>query len=276
VVIWSVDLNNTLSSPAALWNTLHGTSRSALAQYVRAGGTLIVTGFKLAATTSRISTVPITSFDAGMCSHLSPGSPTWNGEYFCRDFMGIDGAKSNDESSRAAGARDFVEARVTARGSALGFQTAAVDTGASAKWDPEAFYSGSNPDGLLSPGLPKVEGWKLEAALGCRPDESAYRRENAAFPIVSPLFTYHGVNEGVLQDGAASPREDLVVGIATQAHDDGNGDGSVITPGNARDVLGRMVFLGFPIYYMRDAEAYQVMRAAFAYVNASPTLAPAP
>jgi hypothetical protein len=33
-----------------------------------------------------------------------------------------------------------------------------------------------------------------------------------------------------------------------------------------------MVFLGFPIYYMKDADAYAVMRAAFAYVNGSPTL----
>jgi hypothetical protein len=33
-----------------------------------------------------------------------------------------------------------------------------------------------------------------------------------------------------------------------------------------------MVFLGFPIYYMKDDQAHAVMRAAFAYVNASPTL----
>ncbi len=33
-----------------------------------------------------------------------------------------------------------------------------------------------------------------------------------------------------------------------------------------------MVFLGFPVYYLEDAQAYSVMRAAFAYVNGSPTL----
>jgi hypothetical protein len=272
VVIWSVDMNNTLSNPTALWRTVQARNWSPLAQYVRAGGTLIVTGFHLAATASQIPDVPNSAFAAGMCAVITPGSSYWSGEYFLRDYMGIDGAKSSDASSRAAGSKDFVQARVTPRGAALGFEMAEVDTGVAAKWDPYAYSPDTDPDHRLAPGLPKVEGWKLEAALGCRADESAFRRENPALPIASPLFTYHGVNEGVLQDGSPSPREGLVVGIATQAHDEGNGDGSVVTPGNARGVLGRMVFLGFPIYYLKDAEAYKVMRAAFAYVSGSPTL----
>jgi hypothetical protein len=66
--------------------------------------------------------------------------------------------------------------------------------------------------------------------------------------------------------------EGLVVGVATQAHDLGNAGGGVITPGNASGAIGRMVVLGFPIYYMKDDQAYSIMRAAFGYVNASPTL----
>lgn len=275
VVIWYADFTNTLSSPTALWNALHGQAASALAQYVRGGGTLILTGFQLASQSSRLPDLPNSLFDAGLCSDL-PTSVRYPGEYFLRDDMGINGAKSNDVSRRAMGARDFVEARVTPGGSALGFQTAPVDTGAfayGAKWDPSIFLSyGTNADALLAPGLPKVEGWKLETALGCSADESGYRRENPALPIAIPLYTYHGVNEGALQDGPPSPREDLVTGIATQAHDDGSGDGSVVTPGHATNVTGRMVFLGFPIYYIKDAQAYAIMRAAFAYVNASPTL----
>jgi hypothetical protein len=272
VVIWSVDFNNTISSPVALWQTLEAQSRSALAQYVRGGGTLIVTGFKLASTASYIADLPSTSFASGMCAWLNPGSPNWNGTYFLRDYMGIDGAKPNDVASRAAGGKDFVEARATPEGTAIGFHAAEVDTGAGAKWDPYAFSPDISPDTRLAPGLPRIEGWKLETALGCRADESAYRRENPALPIASPILVYHGVNEGVLQDGGPSPREGLVVGIATQAHDDATGDGSPVTAGSAKGVLGRMVFLGFPIYYMKDADAYAVMRAAFAYVNGSPTL----
>jgi hypothetical protein len=210
-----------------------------------------------------------------MCTYLLPGGTDWTGEYFLRDYMGVDGAKPNDASSRGTGARDFVEARVTSQGAALGFQKAEVDTGAAGtgvKWDPYVVFTGSNPDGTLSPGLPKVEGWKLETGLGCHADESMYRRENPTLPIAMPLFTYHGVDQGVLQDLGPSPREGLVCGIATQAHDNGYGDGSLVTPGNAHAVTGRMVFLGFPIYYMKDAEAYAVMRTAFEYVNGSPTL----
>jgi hypothetical protein len=37
-------------------------------------------------------------------------------------------------------------------------------------------------------------------------------------------------------------------------------------------VIGRTVMFGFPMYYIKDPQAYAIMRAAFAYVNASPTL----
>jgi hypothetical protein len=275
VVIWSVDLTNTISSHVAFWEAIASRDASELRAYVRGGGTLIVTGFGLAGNASRYADTPFLS-SGGMCATLDPGSISWRGAYFVRDFMGITSAKASDLGSRHFGAKDFVEARVTPAGAALGFDTATLDVGGSgAKWDSMAFNPTIFPDTRdtrLAPGLPKVEGWTLEDALGCSADESRYRRENPSLPIASPILTYHGVNQGVLEDQGPSPREGLVVGIATQAHDNGTGDGSIITSGSARGVVGRMVFLGFPVYYLKDEQAYQVMRAAFAYVNGSPTL----
>ena len=203
-----------------------------------------------------------------------PDSLNWRLSYFAREFLGLDAALGSDQGRRLLGARDFVEARVTTEATSLGFQTAEVDTGGpgtSAKWNPYVF-SGSDQDTRLAPGLPKVDGWRLADPFACLPDQSRLRRENPGAPIAVPIFTYHGVDKGVLQDGGPSPREGLVVGIATQAHDMGQADGSVVTPGSSRGVMGRMVFLGFPIYYAKDEQAYAVMRAAFAYVNSSPTL----
>ncbi|MGE5180372.1 MAG: hypothetical protein ACM3PF_14900 [Bacteroidota bacterium] len=264
VVIWSADLNSTLASPSALWSTIVGGRYSELGEYLRGGGTLIVTGFQLASQTASPPTAPYTNYNRGMCA-MDPGTIAYRLSYFPREYMGLDGARASNDALRSAGARDFVGAPVTAPGSALGFQTAEVDTGAAetgAKWNPYAF-PGTDPNLSLAPGLPKVEGWRLADLFGCV-DPSSYRLENPGAPIAVPLFTYHGVNEWVAQDGAPSPREGLVVGVATQAHDDGKGDGSLL--------VGRMVFLGFPIYYAKDAQAYSIIRAAFAYVNASPTL----
>jgi len=276
VIIWSTDFNNTLSSPTALWRTLVGGSYSELAGYLRAGGTLVVTGFQLANQTSGRSDVPYSNFSRGMCGTLDEGSLNWKLSYFPRNFMGIDAALANDTALRSSGARDFVEAQVTPEGAALGFVSGAVDVGdpsTGAKWNPNAF-SGGTLDARLAPGLPKIDGWRLATDFGCFPANVAglVRRENSG-PISIPILKYHGVHQGVLEDGAPSPREGLVVGIATQAHDLGNGGGGFITgPGNASGAIGRMVFLGFPLYYIKDAEAYAIMRAAFAYVNASPTL----
>jgi hypothetical protein len=272
VVIWSVDLNNTSSSPTALWRTSVGEISSELANYVRGGGTLILTGFVLANNASNPPGTPYSSFSRGMCTSLQPGSGDYRRAYFTRTFMGIDAARSSDEATRTNGARDFVEARVTSGGSGLGFQSAEVDTGGTgsgAKWNPYAFPGGT-PDITLAPGLPKIEGWKMQSSFAC--GQQGMRVENPGAPIALPLFTYHGVNQGVLQNGAPSKREDLIVGVATQAHDLGESDGRAVTPGDTRGVMGRTVYLGFPIYYMKDDQAYPVMKAAFAYVNASPTL----
>jgi hypothetical protein len=158
----------------------------------------------------------------------------------------------------------------------MGFVTGQVDVGpagSGAKWVPTAFPGGS-PNAALAPGLPKVDGWKLQTDFGCFPPniQGLVRKENSG-PIAVPLFTYHGARQGVLEDGGPSPREGLYVGIATQAHDLGNaGGGGFITPSNSAGAIGRIVILGFPIYYIKDPEAFQIMRAALAYVNASPTL----
>jgi len=280
-IIWYSDFNNTISSPTALWKTLVGGSYSELAGYLRAGGTVIITGFQIASQTSRFSDVPYTAFSrGGMCASLDVGSPNWRGAYFLRDFMGINGALGNDVASRSQGAKDFVEARVTPEGSALGFVNAPIDVGgAGAKWDSMAFNPTRFPDtrdSRLAPGLPKVEGWRLTEReglnFGCF-DANVVIRKEVGGPITIPILTYHGVPKGVNYDSGPSPREGLYVGIATQAHDLGNsGQSGPITPATSRGVIGRMVVLGFPMYYVKDAQAYATMRAAFAYVNASPTL----
>lgn len=274
-IIWYVDFNNTLSSPTALWKTLVGGSYSELAGYLRAGGTLILTGFQLASQSAQTGTVDLW-FSRGMCNQIPEGSANFRGTYFLRNFMGLDGAKGNDEASRSAGARDFIEARVTPAGTNLGFVTGQVDVGGpSAKWDSLAF--GFN-DFTKAPGLPKVEGWRTQEEsglrFGCFDQNVQVRRENSG-AISLPLMRYHGVPKGLVYNEGPSPREGLVVAIATQAHDLGNsgGDpGRPITFADSRGVIGRTVMFGFPMYYLKDDQAYANMRAAFAYVNASPTL----
>ncbi|MGE5176479.1 MAG: hypothetical protein ACM3JJ_08915 [Hyphomicrobiales bacterium] len=271
-VIWYVDLNNSISSPTALWSTLVGGNYSELSGYLRAGGTLILTGFELGFNTAKPSTTPYASFSRGMCATLQAGTDAFDLSYFPRTVMGVDGAISGLNSAlRSQGARDFVEARPTAAGTALGFQLAAVDTGVGHKWDPYVF-PGTNLDQKLAPGLPAVDGWKMQEFFGCIATQKLYRREDENSPIAQAIYAYHGVPQGVAFDKGPSPREGLYCGIATQAHDLANGDGSPITPSNSKGAFGRMVFLGFPIYYIKDPQAIQVMRAAFAYVNASPTL----
>jgi hypothetical protein len=275
VVIWAVDFNNSDSSPTGLFLTLLGGNYSELAGYLRAGGTLILTGFQLANNTGDRGAY--TGFTQGMCATLDEGTNLFIRSYFPRNFMGLDGRIASDEGLRSLGARDFVEARVTPDGLDAGYQTAQVDVGdpgSGAKWNWDAFPG--DDDQSLAPGLPKIEGWKLQTNMfACNSELGVFRREDPTRPIAKALFTYHGVPTGILMNGSPSPREGLICGISTQAHDLGNGDGSIILPGNptnARGAIGRMVFFGFPIYYMKDPQAYALMRTAFAYVNASPTL----
>lgn len=270
VVIWSVDLNNTQSSPTALWKTLVGGDYSQLAGYLRAGGTLILTGFQLMNNTTSPATTVYNFYSRGMCTGLQPGSSTYDLAYFPRTIMGVDGALAGNAGIRTNGAHDFVEARVTPEGVARGYQTAQVDTGVTAKWNPYAFPG--PPISALSPGLGLVDGWNMQTDFGCITPQNLYRREDVSTPIAVPILRYHGVPQGIAMNGLPSPREGLVVGIATQAHDLGNQNGGVVDAQHSQNAFGRMVFLGFPIYYLKDPQAYQIMRTAFSYVNSSPTL----
>ncbi|HEX7078820.1 MAG TPA: hypothetical protein VF363_10375 [Candidatus Eisenbacteria bacterium] len=270
VVIWSVDLNNTGSSPTGLWKTLVGGDYSQLAGYLRAGGTLILTGFQLMNNTTSPSTTAYSFYSRGMCLSVPQGTTAYDLSYFPRTIMGVDGALAGNQGLRTNGAHDFVEARVTTEGAARGYQTAQVDTGRTAKWNPYAFTG--PPNSALSPGMGAVDGWNMQTFFGCIGTQTLFRREDANTPIAVPILRYHGVPQGIAMDGLPSPREGLVVGIATQAHDLGNQNGGVVDAQNSQNAFGRMVFLGFPIYYLKDPQAYQIMRTAFAYVNSSPTL----
>jgi hypothetical protein len=275
-IIWYSDF----ASPTALWLTLVGGTYSELAGYLRAGGTLILTGFQITAQSSSPTTTPSANYSRGLCA-LDQGTDAYHLSYFSRNFLGVDGALGSDDASRDAGGKDFVEGRVTPEGMALGFTTAQVDTGAPpAKWYSLAFPGATqSPLTSLAPGLPKVEGWRMQQNFACVPPGGAVviRAENRSRPVALPVLTYHGVPTGIAMRSAPSPREGLVVGIATQAHDLGVRDpgtsvNAPITPQASKGVIGRMVVFGFPLYYLKDDQAYAIMRAAFAWVNASPTL----
>jgi hypothetical protein len=108
--------------------------------------------------------------------------------------MGIDGARSSDDASRTAGAHDFVGGTVTSDGAALGFVSAEVDTGPPpAKWYSKALIGpGTDPRSyvtLLEPGLPKVEGWRMQDHFACIDPDGAVpiRREMPGKEIALPV-----------------------------------------------------------------------------------------
>jgi hypothetical protein len=280
-VIWNVDFNNSFTNPTALWRTLVGDRQAVLRSYVRGGGTLIVTGFDVSSSTVN----PTTIFDAlttTLCGAFPPGTPQYRFTYVPRTMMGIDRAVLSKSPRRRDGARDFVAAYPTPSGSSAGFDSAVVDSGplgSGAKWITN--LSSTPPDENLSPGIMRVDGWVMAQNFNCATAPGSYRVEDPGQAIGEPILRYHGVNLGVNQDLGPSPREGLVAGIRVQAHDLGEsmGPGSpygsgnlILTPGNARGAYGRAVFLSFPLYWLKDDDAIQVMQAAFQYVNASPTL----
>ena len=272
-VIWNVDFNNGVASPTALWRTLVEGPSSDLDRYLRGGGTLILTGFVLGSNTTSPRTTMYTYSAYGICSSLSPGSFEYRLSYFPRLMMGVDGMIPNYEGLRTVGARDFVAARPTAAGQALGFDTAFVDTGpngSTAKW---TTYSFGDSNTNWAPGLPQVDGWKMAGEFGCQELASTgFRVEDPSQPISDPIYRYHGVPVGLSLSGPPSPREGLVVGVRVQAHDFGLSGTGVVSRSDSRGAAGRMVHLGFPLYFLRDADAIRSLQAAFTYVNASPTL----
>jgi len=275
-VVWNVDMNNGIATPTGLWKTLVGGTYSALAGYLRAGGTVILTGFSIPSNTCDPRTTLTTYASRGICFALQPGSPNFNEtaynlSYFPRIFMGVDGALANAEALRTLGARDFIAAYPTAAGIAAGYDTAQVDRGplgSGAKW---ITYPGSgDPNTNSSPGLGQVDGLIMASNFGCEVNPTAvFRPENPSQPIAEVVYTYHGANIGTNEEGGPSPREGKVVGIQTQAHGLGStGPGSF----NPNGSIGRMVHFTFPLYFLRDADALRIMQRAFTYVNASPTL----
>jgi len=272
-VIWNVDFNNGLASPTALWKTVVGGASPDLTHYVKAGGTLILTGFSLGSNTTDPRTTMYTNGGKGICATLPVGTKDYNLSYFPRSLMGVDGMVSNNDGLRSLGARDFVAAYATAAGRALGFDSASVDTGpagSTAKW---ITYTAGDPNTNLAPGLGQVDGWKMADEFGCADLASkGFRVEDLSQPVADPIYRYHGVPVGIGMDGGPSPREGMVVGVRVQAHDLGGQGSGTITGGGALGVIGRTIHLGFPLYFLRDEDAKRLLQAAYNYVNASPTL----
>lgn len=270
VVLWNVDFNNGVNLPTGLFATLVGGSYSELGGYLRAGGTLVLSGFTVATSIINPATALTANFSRGICFAFAPGTIEYARSFFPRGMMGINGARGAEDALRTLGARDFVEARITAGGTALGYTTAPVDTGLNAKWNGTIFPG--DPNSSLAPGLPKIEGWRMAPLFNCEANPNILRREDVNQPFSTPIYTYHGVPSGIAMTGAQSPRENLVVGVQVQAHDLGGFGGGAIQPGNTAGVIGRVVVFGFPIYFIKDPQAKANMLNAFGYVNGSPTL----
>ncbi|HET9251961.1 MAG TPA: hypothetical protein VFP58_07590, partial [Candidatus Eisenbacteria bacterium] len=150
-IVWNVDFNNSIVSSTALWRTLQGDGEWALRNYLRAGGTLILTGFDVSSNTvnpTSLFQVPT----AGLCSTFGPGLPEY-ADYFPRLFMGIDDAELNITPFRSQGARDFIAAAPTEAGGSMGFDSTRLDrgpTGSGAKWITDL---AGNGDFTYQPGL---------------------------------------------------------------------------------------------------------------------------
>lgn len=272
-VIWNVDFQNGVGNPTGLFRTLVGGAYSELSGYLRAGGTLVLSGFLIGGNVINPSTILYANTSRGICLSLEPGTDVYNLAYFPRLMMGVDGAKAGGADLRTAGGKDFIEARPTAVGMAMGLATVEVDRGelgSGAKW---IVYRGGEPNANRVPGLVYVDGWVMARNFACTDHPSSvFRLEDDTRPIAEPIFTYHGVRTGVNEDGGASPREGYVVGIRTQAHDVGTQGGGIISRGNASGAMGRMVHLAFPLYFMKTDQAAYLVQVSFDYVNQSPTL----
>ncbi len=277
-VIWNVDLNNGVASPTALYNTLVGGNYSALAGYLRAGGTLILSGMSIGTNTCEPRSTLYSNLSQGICAGLDVGSNAYTLAYFSRNYMGIDGARPSDQGLRTMGARDFIAAYATPAGAAAGFENAQVDRGdpgSGAKWSTSTVPPGS-PNTNLSPGLPAVDGWNMAVDFGCEPDPGSFAPEDPMRPVAEPVLTYHGARVGINEEGGLSPREGMVAGVRVQAHrptpiaPTGTYGGSTAFDPNSS--VGRIVVLSFPLYFLRDDDAIRVLTAAYGYVSASPTL----
>jgi hypothetical protein len=282
-VVWTTDANNGGSVQTALFKTVTGRITSELQAYLRAGGTLILTGWNLAQNTSGTANLTYREggpAPGGICATYAPGSHEYNQTIFPRMYMGIDNSVQSLDALRSFGSADFVGGTPTPAGIALGFDTARVDTGnysygvqypdasgPSFKWNTNSYPPPVRPDLELFPGIARIEGWVLATNFGCA-DVHSFGLENPSAPVVQAIYRYHGVRQGILQDGAPSPREGLVCATFAQSHDLGTNAGRYV-PSAA---VGRIAFFTFPLYFLKDADAVNIMRRSYEYVSASPTL----
>ena len=274
-VVWTTDAENGGSVQTALFKTVAGGNYSELQGYLRAGGTLILTGWKLAQNTSGIANLTFKKDGPapnGMCGTFTPGSREYLATTFPRMYMGIDNSLQGQEALRTQGFADFVRGIPTAAGVAFGLDTARVDTGNGSlgvpyKWNTNSVPTPFNPDQQLFPGIAGIEGWYLPRNFGCQAIQN-FGFENPAAPIVQVIYTYHGVNMGPWQDQGPSPREGLAVASFVQSHDLGTNAGRYV-PSAA---IGRIALFTFPLYFLKDADAVNIMIKSFQYVNTSPTL----
>jgi hypothetical protein len=286
-VVWITDAENGGSLQTGLFKTVAGADYSELQGYLRAGGTLILIGWSLAQGTSGISNLTFKEDGPapnGICGEFAAGTRDYLATLFPRMYMGIDNSFQSRKGLRSQGSADFTRAVPTATGIAFGFDTARVDTGNFStgvlypdpdntgqpqfKWNTNGdLPPNSNFDLLLFPGLAGIEGWILARNFGCQ-DIQNFGVENPAAPIVQVVYTYQGVRQGPFLDGPPSPRQGLAVGSLVQSHDLATNAGNYVPTA----AIGRIALFTFPIYFVDDAEAINIMKKAFEYVGQSPTL----
>lgn len=235
---------------------------------------MVMTGFLFGGNVINPNTILYANVTRGICFTLEPGTTGYFLATFPRLFMGVDGALIGAPDLRTLGGKDFIQARPTAAGIAMGFDTVDVDRGplgSGARWITYSGFGSLNEN--LAPGLLYVDGLKMARNFACVDEPSrVFRLEDPNSPIALPIYTYHGVNVGLNEEGGHSPRENMVVGIRTQAHDVGTEGGGTITKGNAAGAIGRIVHLGFPLYFMKSDQTLHLIQTSFNYVDQSPTL----
>lgn len=287
-VIWTVDNQNGASIQTALFKSVAGGDYSELQGYMRAGGTVILTGWNLAQNTSGKENLTYKVGGAaqnGICAAFAPGSTEYQQTIFPRMFMGIDNTYSSIHTAakRSAGLADFTRAIPTQAGLAFGFDTARVDTGNASigvqypssdptattyKWNTQPFGPApGTPESQLFPGL-GVEGWIMAQNFGCQPIQN-FAFEDPSASIAQVVYTYHGARLNVIQDGPPSPREGMACGVLVQSHDLATNAGR---PYVATAAVGRSAFFSFPLYFMKDADAVNIVTKSFLWVDQSRTL----
>jgi len=274
-IVWTTDFNNGGSIQTALFKTIAGGNYSELQGYLRAGGTLILTGWNIAQNSTGNLGGNLTYRNVtpgGLCATFVDGQAAFAQTKFPRVFMGIDNSVPNLDGVRSQGSADFTRGNPTPFAASLGFDTARIDTGSPGnggtyKWNTNSTPPPFNPETQLYPGLNTVEGWVMAREFGCQPIQN-YGYENPPAPIARVLYTYHGARTGITQTGAPSPREGLAIGEFVSSHDLGNVD-KIYHPEAA---VGRIAIFTFPLYFLKDADAITIMEKSFQFVDASPTL----